>query len=326
MAESTPLFHQHLPRHSATYPHLISHSTMALLSRSLALGLLFFNNALGASIPRNADAGPRAAIAVKLSPATLQRRNALSGAQIVEDLVRGAQSTTHAKRDVDFTVSPLITSLSPAQLAELVAKAIQITPSYVPADFGAWYQVQFNSDAPADGSHDPEVVKLLNTLGAQDEVASAQPLGGSKSPTVNPSNDPQFANQGYLKAAPGGIEVQYAWGFPGGDGANTHVIDVERGWKLDHEDLVSQNITLLAGQNVRDRYDGNYPHGTAVLGEMLMADNNKGGVGIAPAAKGNVVGIQRTVGGGPVENQPEAILDAASFLSFGGMYPPPLPI
>lgn len=70
--------------------------------------------------------------------------------------------------------------------------------------------------------------------------------------------------------------------------------------------------------NVRDRYDGNYPHGTAVLGEMLMADNNKGGVGIAPKAKGHVVGIQRTVGGGPVENQPEAILDAASFLAYGG--------
>ena len=69
--------------------------------------------------------------------------------------------------------------------------------------------------------------------------------------------------------------------------------------------------------NVRDRYGGNIPHGTAVLGEMLMVDNTIGGVGIAPSAQGHVVGIQRTVGGGPVENQPEAILDAAFFLSFG---------
>ncbi|KAK0643691.1 peptidase S8/S53 domain-containing protein, partial [Cercophora newfieldiana] len=260
---------------------------------------------------------PRSAIAVKLSPETLQRRDALSGTEIVESLIRSAQNTTHAKRDVDFSVSPLINSLTPGQIAELVVKAKQITPSYVPADFGAWYQVQFQSDAPTDGSHDPEVVDLLNSLGAKKEVASCQPLGGSKAPAVNPSNDPQFANQGYLKAAPGGIEAQYAWGFPGGDGANTKVIDIERGWKLDHEDLVSQNITLLAGQNVLDRYGGNYPHGTAVLGEMLMADNNKGGVGIAPASNGDVVGIQRTVGGGPVENQPEAILDAASFLGYG---------
>ena len=98
------------------------------------------------------------------------------------------------------------------------------------------------------------------------------------------------------------------------------MVDVERGWKLDHEDLVAKNITLLAGMNVRDRFDFNYPHGTAVLGEILMVDNAKGGVGIAPAASGGVVGIQRTVGGGPVENQPEAILEAASFLSFGGMF------
>ncbi|KAK4454266.1 peptidase S8/S53 domain-containing protein, partial [Podospora aff. communis PSN243] len=289
---------------------------MTVLSRSLAFGLLLFNNVLGASIPRNADAGPRAAIAVKLSPATLQRRSTLSGAEIVESLIRSAQNTTNAKRDVDFSVSPLI-GLPPAKIAELVARAKEITPGYVPADFGAWYQVQFQSDAPTDGTYDPEVVNLLNTLGTQEEVASCQPLGTSKSPAVFPSNDPQFANQGYLKAAPGGIEAQYAWGHAGGDGANTKVIDIERGWKLDHEDLVTQNITLLAGQNVLDRYGGNYPHGTAVLGEMLMADNNKGGVGIVPAAKGDVVGIQRTVGGGPVENPPEAILDAASFLGYG---------
>jgi subtilisin family serine protease len=69
--------------------------------------------------------------------------------------------------------------------------------------------------------------------------------------------------------------------------------------------------------NVNDRYGGNYPHGTAVLGEILMTDNTIGGVGVAPAAQGHVVGIQRTVNGGPVENQPEAIMDAASFLSPG---------
>lgn len=80
---------------------------------------------------------------------------------------------------------------------------------------------------------------------------------------------------------------------------------------------MAAGIELLAGMNVRDRLDGNIPHGTAVLGEMLMVDNTIGGVGIVPSAQGHVVGIQRTVGGGPVENQPEAIMDAASFLDFG---------
>jgi subtilisin family serine protease len=81
---------------------------------------------------------------------------------------------------------------------------------------------------------------------------------------------------------------------------------------------VAQNITLVGtGANVKDRYGGNYYHGTAVLGEMLMADNTIGGVGIVPAAQGHVVGIQRTVGGGPVINEAEAILEAALFLQPG---------
>jgi hypothetical protein len=50
---------------------------------------------------------------------------------------------------------------------------------------------------------------------------------------------------------------------------------------------------------------------------MLMVDNTIGGVGIAPSAQGHVVGIQRTVGGGPVENQPAAIAEAAGFLEQG---------
>lgn len=66
-----------------------------------------------------------------------------------------------------------------------------------------------------------------------------------------------------------------------------------------------------------DRYFGNYPHGTAVLGEMLMVDNKIGGVGIIPAAKGHVVGTDRDVDGGRQENQPEAIMDAARFLKPG---------
>jgi subtilisin family serine protease len=59
------------------------------------------------------------------------------------------------------------------------------------------------------------------------------------------------------------------------------------------------------------------PHGTSVLGEIFMSDNTIGGVGIAHGAQGHVVGIQRTVGGGPVENEPEAIMDAAAYLSPG---------
>lgn len=75
-----------------------------------------------------------------------------------------------------------------------------------------------------------------------------------------------------------------------------------------------QLITLLAGVNVMDCYGGNYPHGTAVLGELLIRDNTIGGVGITPATQGYVVGTHCTVSGGLTENCAEAIADAAFFL------------
>src|SRR5512140_894502 len=50
---------------------------------------------------------------------------------------------------------------------------------------------------------------------------------------------------------------------------------------------------------------------------MLMVDNKIGGIGIVPNARGHVVGVQRTVNDGPVENPPDAILDAASYLKLG---------
>ncbi|KAK4150371.1 peptidase S8/S53 domain-containing protein [Chaetomidium leptoderma] len=289
-------------------------------SLSVTLGLLctlpLFNTVLAApAFPRDDVAAPRSAIAVKLSKSTSRTRS-LAQAEVVEDLIRKAQSGSGlTKRDAQFNVSPLITSLSPEKVADMVQRAAAIDPTYEPVDFGSWFQVQFPESMVDE--RDPEIAQILNNLAGYQEVASCQRLAGAKLPAVQPNDDPLFSTQGYLAAAGAGINAQYAWGFPGGDGAGTTIIDVERGWQLTHEDLVAAGITLLAGMNVKDRYGGNYPHGTAVLGEILMRDNTIGGVGIAPAAQGHVVGIQRTVNGAPVENQAEAILDAATFLNPG---------
>lgn len=50
--------------------------------------------------------------------------------------------------------------------------------------------------------------------------------------------NPRNTNQGYLDAAPAGIDARYAWGFPGGDGMGANMVDMEQGWNLNHEDLV----------------------------------------------------------------------------------------
>lgn len=78
---------------------------------------------------------------------------------------------------------------------------------------------------------------------------------------------------------------------------------------------MAANITILSGFNSPGHNFGNLPHGTAVLGIMLMVDNTIGGVGVAPAAKANVVSVIR--GDNPNDNRPEAIADAARFLSAG---------
>ncbi|KAK4185140.1 peptidase S8/S53 domain-containing protein [Podospora australis] len=247
--------------------------------------------------------------------------SAVLGVDLVGDLVRKAQKDSHlTKRDAEFNVSPLITSVTPERLNELTQKAAALDPTYVPVDFTTWYQVLFTEPTSEQGILSQDVSDLLSTLAGYDEVTSCQPLISARPPAVNPSNDPEFTEQTYLMAAPVGIDVQYAWGFPGGDGANTTIIDIERGWKLNHEDLQAANVTLVGrGLNSKDRLGGNWWHGTSVLGEMLMVDNSLGGVGAIPAAKGHVVGITRVdpATGGPYESNPEAIIDATNALGFG---------
>jgi hypothetical protein len=210
------------------------------LTRSLALGLLcalpLFNAVLAApTLSRDDAATPRPAIAIKLNKSTTRARS-LAGADLVEDLIRKAQSGSgHAKRDAEFNVFPLITSLTPEKISEMVQRATTLDPTYEPTDFGSWYRVQFSEST---GDEDAEIIQLLNNLAVEQEVASCQRLVSTKPPAVQPNDDPLFPTQGYLTGDGVGINAVYAWGFPGGNGAGTTIIDVEAGWKLTHEDLV----------------------------------------------------------------------------------------
>lgn len=107
-----------------------------------------------------------------------------------------------------------------------------------------------------------EVSRLLNILEPRPEEA--------------PAPTPDFtARQGYLDAAPGGIDALYAWTVPGGTGQGVRIIDLEGSWNFSHEDLQQNEGGVLAGTPVSDLSFRN--HGTAVLGEMC-ADNNGFGV------------------------------------------------
>jgi subtilisin family serine protease len=125
---------------------------------------------------------------------------------------------------------------------------------------------------------------VARTLLEAPEVEIAYPEAGPTPPPVNAADDPLSADQGYLDAAPGGIDAQWVWDNGLSDGSLVGVIDIEQGWTLNHEDLIAAGVGLVSGTNTA--YHG---HGTAVLGEMIGVDNSIGVIGIAPQARGRVV-------------------------------------
>ncbi|MGB8940146.1 MAG: serine protease, partial [Streptomyces sp.] len=102
-----------------------------------------------------------------------------------------------------------------------------------------------------------------------------RPLGADAPPVT-----PDFtARQGYLDAAPGGVDARYAWTLAGGRGAGVRVIDCEWGWRFTHEDLRLNQGGIVSGTGSTDT-----DHGTAVLGEIGGDVNAFGITGIAPDA------------------------------------------
>lgn len=126
------------------------------------------------------------------------------------------------------------------------------------------------------------------------EIAEPAPL-----PQVPPAITPDFtASQGYLDAAPGGIDARFSWTLPNGNGTGITIYDVEYSWNQSHEDLSKiHGISLLLnpGDSAVDPFSDNN-HGTAVVGELVADNDTKGvtgiswgaDVGLAPANTANL--------------------------------------
>jgi serine protease len=194
----------------------------------------------------------------------------------------------------------LYTALEPDELMQLVKEAANRDQSYKPHNFLRWFTV----DAPRGmGSED-----LAALLRRWEIVEQAEPDAPAVDP-VAPADDPRSPNQGYLDPAPDGIDAEFAWGRPGGDGMGQRVVDLEQGWTLNHEDLVGHGATLLFGT----LQNGSRPHGTSVLGEICSVDNSVGCVGIATS----VASVGVTSHSGSLANVPDAITAALPSMTFG---------
>lgn len=203
------------------------------------------------------------------------------------------------KKYTDASLRPLFTALKPEVIRALVERASKTDSTYKPASFFSYFRL----DHP-DAYTLLTLIKEVRRWAGIENVAMYVP---APDPAVSPADDPRSVNQGYLDAAPQGIDARYAWGFTGGDGAGLSLVDMERGWTFNHEDLTAHGITLIHGTLL----NSSRSHGTAVLGEICSVDNSLGCVGIVP----HLTSVMASSYNG--STQANAILAAIGSLSFG---------
>ncbi|MBP7669009.1 MAG: S8 family serine peptidase [Candidatus Eisenbacteria bacterium] len=161
----------------------------------------------------------------------------------------------------------------------------------------------------------PDVWSLSASLEALPGILYARPV---PLPMELPVPDYEPA-QGYLFPAtsiPTGIDAQYAWTVPGGNGTGITICDIEYSWNDNHDDLTKAQ-GMQINSFVQDPFADNN-HGTAVLGEMISDDNapNWGTKGICPGASvylsGSYFGVPA-----PSWNPAGAIAVALAYLKAG---------
>jgi hypothetical protein len=124
---------------------------------------------------------------------------------------------------------------------------------------------------------------LLRALLASPSVETAyRPALAPPPPTDIPPTTPNGEpDQGYLYAAPEGMEATYAWTKAGGRGSGIHVVDIEYSWRSTHEDLES---TVGASACYPANSGDFIEHGTAAMGLLVAGSNGYGVTGLANLA------------------------------------------
>lgn len=205
-----------------------------------------------------------------------------------------------------------------AQMQDVRARALEECQRLVPGELTPYFEQEpglraaavapFNRYAVAelpDRERAEAVAGELRELEVVDEAyVEAGPV---EPPAVQPLDDPRSVNQGYLDAAPAGVDARWAWSMT--DGRDVGFVDLEQGWTLEHEDLADAAIALISGVN-----QAHHDHGTNVLGVVAAVDNERGGVGIAPRAAARVVSQWRAA---TSYGTAAAILSAGQAMSVG---------
>jgi subtilisin family serine protease len=111
------------------------------------------------------------------------------------------------------------------------------------------------------------------------------------------------------------MDIRYAWTLEGGHGEDIRIIDIEVNWNLNHADLRSAASDLIVYERGTDpQPQDNINHGTAVLGELVAADDGVGVTGIANRAR---LGLLNPIRAGGVSEVAAAVNRAAELLEPG---------
>ena len=113
------------------------------------------------------------------------------------------------------------------------------------------------------------------------ELAYLAPLPAPPPEDIAPETPDFTGLQEYLGAAPDGLGFDIAHRWPGGDGANITIAQLEFGWEPGHEDLPEVPLEPAWGSPT-----GQYSyHGNSVLGMLVGLDNDYGVTGLVPGAE-----------------------------------------
>jgi len=179
-------------------------------------------------------------------------------------------------------------------------------------DMGSFYRVtaddaKLDAIAAALMATDPVEAAYVKPPTSPATIMDAVPPLADEPPAVTPDFS---ARQGYLDAAPAGVDARWAWTQPGGRGTGVNIIDVEGAWRFTHEDLTGNQGGVVGGTQSSDILWRN--HGTAVIGVFGGDVNGFGITGISADARTSAVSIF-----GPGNSSAAAIRAAASRLNAG---------
>lgn len=198
-------------------------------------------------------------------------------------------------------IQKLYRHVSAGQLATLVDRAVATDAKYRRRNLLTYFVVKCPPAVDARA--------VADSLAGWSSIESAYP---DRTPVL--STPPCTTN--YETPAAAGIDAQFAWTIPGGDGQGQSLIDLEQGWTLNHVAIAARAIPPpIIGVND----PAECSHGTSVLG--IICGSGGGFPGIVPNVQSVAVASGQPVGGDPVSMATiaEAMVAATMQLPFGGV-------